>query len=186
MDATYWRRSSTESNSSTPASRYRAWMPFLSPTLSWGRTDDTRGDLKPGPRFRPPRLNPEFPIYLPQIAPLYTREPPSARNSVRRTIVPLQRPSPQPTLTWKRPEPLLLGHFSGTAPHVCPFFASLSLHSAARPSMLLGRSAAADAGPVNSSRPIAWRLTHRATCSWGRRWTVGECKSSRLRSDSWC
>ena len=58
-------------------------------------------------------------------APLYTREPPSARNSVRRTIVQLQRPSPQPTLTWNGPEPLLSGHFSDTAPHLCPFVASL-------------------------------------------------------------
>ena len=70
-------------------------------------------------------LSPGFPICLPQMAPLYTREPPSARNSVRRTIVQLQRPSPQPTLTWNRPEPLLSGHFSDTAPHLCPFFASL-------------------------------------------------------------
>ena len=68
---------------------------------------------------------PGFPICLPQMAPLYTREPPSARNPVRRTIVQLQRPSPQPTLTWNRPEPLLSGHFSDTAPHLCPFFASL-------------------------------------------------------------
>ena len=52
-------------------------------------------------------------------------EPPSARNSVRHTIVQLQRPSPQPTLTWNRPELLLSGHFSDTAPHLCPFFASL-------------------------------------------------------------
>ena len=37
----------------------------------------------------------------------------------------LQRPSPQPTLTWNRPEPLLSGHFSDTAPHLCPFFANL-------------------------------------------------------------
>ena len=57
--------------------------------------------------------------------PLYARRPPSARNSVRRTIVQLQRPSPQPTLTWNRPEPLLSGHFSDTAPHLCPFFANL-------------------------------------------------------------
>ena len=71
------------------------------------------------------RVKPGFPICLPQMAPLYTREPPSARNSVRRTIVQLQRPSPQPTLTWNRPEPLLSGHFSDTAPHLCPFFASL-------------------------------------------------------------
>ena len=70
-------------------------------------------------------FKPGFPICLPQMAPLYTREPPSARNSVRRTIVQLQRPSPQPTLTWNRPEPLLSGHFSDTAPHLCPFFASL-------------------------------------------------------------
>ena len=70
-------------------------------------------------------VEPGFPICLPQMAPLYTREPPRARNPVRRTIVQLQRPSPQPTLTWNRPEPLLSGHFSDTAPHLCPFFASL-------------------------------------------------------------
>ena len=39
------------------------------------------------------RFKPGFPICWPQMAPLYTREPPSARNSVRRTIVQLQRPS---------------------------------------------------------------------------------------------
>ena len=46
-------------------------------------------------RFAGPRwhLYPGFPICWPQMAPLYTREPPSARNSVRRTIVQLQRPS---------------------------------------------------------------------------------------------
>ena len=65
---------------------------------------------------------------------LYTREPPSARNPVRLTIVQLQRPSPQPTLTWNRPEPLLSGHFSDTAPHWCPFFAS--------PFVALGRASA--------------------------------------------
>ena len=82
----------------------------------------TAADLKPH-RLR--TFKPGFPIRLPQMAPLYTREPPSARNPVRRTIVQLQRPSPQPTLTWNRPEPLLSGHFSDTAPHLCPFFASL-------------------------------------------------------------
>ena len=40
-------------------------------------------------------------------------------------------PSPRPTLTWNRLEPLLSGHFSDTAPHVCRFFAMrASLHSA--------------------------------------------------------
>ena len=77
-------------------------------------------------------VKPGFPFCLLQMAPLYTRETPSARNSIRRTIVQFQRPSPQPTLTWNRPEPLLSRHFSDTAPHLCPFFASLSLHSAAR------------------------------------------------------
>jgi hypothetical protein len=39
---------------------------------------------------------PGFPSWLPRMAPLYTLGPPSARTSVRRTIVQLQRPSPQP------------------------------------------------------------------------------------------
>ena len=91
------------------------------------KTDSATTDRRPpGPISRARvAIRPGFPIYLPQMAPLYTREPPSARNSVRRTIVQLQRPSPQPTLTWNRPEPLLSGHFSDTAPHSCPFFASL-------------------------------------------------------------
>ena len=37
-----------------------------------------------------------------------------------------------PRSTGNRLEPLLSGHFSDTAPHVCPFFATASLHSAAR------------------------------------------------------
>ena len=44
--------------------------------------------------------NPGFPFCLLRVPPLYTREPPSARNFVRRTIVQLQRPSPQPAPTW--------------------------------------------------------------------------------------
>ena len=71
-----------------------------------------------------------FPFCLPRMAPLYTRGPPSARNSVHRTIVQLQRPSPQPALTCDRLEPLLSGHSSDTAPHLCPFFVRrASLHS---------------------------------------------------------
>ena len=78
-------------------------------------------------------IRPGFPFCLPRMAPLYTRGPPSARNSVRRTIVQLQRPSPQPALTCDRLESLLSGHFSDTAPHLYPFFARrASLHSAAR------------------------------------------------------
>ena len=74
-------------------------------------------------------LEPGFPICLPRMVPLYTREPPSARNFVRRPIGRLQRLSPQPAVTWKRLEPLLSGHFSDTAPHVCRFFAMrASLH----------------------------------------------------------
>ena len=73
---------------------------------------------------------PGFPFCLPRMAPLYTRGPPSARNSVHRTIVQLQRPSPQPALTCDRLEPLLSGHSSDTAPHLCPFFVRrASLHS---------------------------------------------------------
>ena len=67
-------------------------------------------------------LYPGFPFCLPRMASLYIREPPSARNFVRRTIVQLQRPSPQPALTCDRLEPLLSGHFSDTAPHLCSFF----------------------------------------------------------------
>ena len=67
-------------------------------------------------------LDPGFPFCLPRMASLYIREPPSARNFVRRTIVQLQRPSPQPALTCDRLEPLLSGHFSDTAPHLCSFF----------------------------------------------------------------
>ena len=75
-------------------------------------------------------LEPGFPFCLPRMAPLYTRGPPSARNSVHRTIVQLQRPSPQPALTCDRLEPLLSGHSSDTAPHLCPFFVRrASLHS---------------------------------------------------------
>ena len=76
------------------------------------------------------RIKPGFPFCLPRMAPLYTRGPPSARNSVHRTIVQLQRPSPQPALTCDRLEPLLSGHSSDTAPHLCPFFVRrASLHS---------------------------------------------------------
>ena len=42
--------------------------------------------------------NPGFPFCLPRMAPLYTREPPSPRDCVRRTIVQVRRPSLQPTL----------------------------------------------------------------------------------------
>ena len=43
---------------------------------------------------------PGFPFCLRRMAPLYTRGSPSARNFVRRTIVRLQRRSPQPAPTW--------------------------------------------------------------------------------------
>ena len=60
---------------------------------------------------------------------LYTPEGPSPRNFLRRTIVKLRRPSPQPALTGDRLEPLLSGHSSDTAPHLRPFFARrTSLH----------------------------------------------------------
>ena len=75
--------------------------------------------------------NPGFPFCLPRMAPYTPEGPPSARNSCRRTFVQLQRPSPQPALTCDRLAPLLSGHFSDTAPHVCRFFARrASLHSA--------------------------------------------------------
>ena len=76
-------------------------------------------------------LKPGFPFCLPRMAPYTLEGPPSARNSCRRTFVQLQRPSPQPALTCDRLAPLLSGHFSDTAPHVCRFFARrASLHSA--------------------------------------------------------
>ena len=76
-------------------------------------------------------INPGFPFCLPRMAPYTPEGPPSARNSCRRTFVQLQRPSPQPALTCDRLAPLLSGHFSDTAPHVCRFFARrASLHSA--------------------------------------------------------
>ena len=52
------------------------------------------------------------------MVPLYTREPPSARNLARRPIVQLQRPSPQPALTCDRREPLL-SRISRTPLHTC-------------------------------------------------------------------
>ena len=76
-------------------------------------------------------VEPGFPFCLPRMAPYTPEGPPSARNSCRRTFVQLQRPSPQPALTCDRLAPLLSGHFSDTAPHVCRFFARrASLHSA--------------------------------------------------------
>ena len=50
-------------------------------------------------------FKPGFPFCLPRMAPLYTREPPIPRNFLRRTIVQLRRPSPQPPLTCNRLEP---------------------------------------------------------------------------------
>ena len=93
-------------------------------TLTIAMTDPTNvfamDDIKPG-----------FPFCLPRMAPYTPEGPPSARNSCRRTFVQLQRPSPQPALTCDRLAPLLSGHFSDTAPHVCRFFARrASLHSA--------------------------------------------------------
>ena len=93
--------------------------------LTLGAAEPALGQL-PGPQS----FIPGFPFCLPRMAPLYTRGPPSARNSVHRTIVQLQRPSPQPALTCDRLEPLLSGHSSDTAPHLCPFFVRrASLHS---------------------------------------------------------
>ena len=74
------------------------------PLQAWERTRSSYLSIHHLPRggsFKDRHVShvsyPGFPICLPQMAPLYTREPPSARNSVRRTIVQLQRPSPQPT-----------------------------------------------------------------------------------------
>ncbi len=50
-------------------------------------------------------FNPGFPFCLPRMVPLYTRESPIPRNFLRRTIVQLRRPSPQPPLTCNRLEP---------------------------------------------------------------------------------
>ena len=50
-------------------------------------------------------IYPGFPFCLPRMVPLYTREPPIPRNFLRRTIVQLRRPSPQPPLTCNRLEP---------------------------------------------------------------------------------
>ena len=49
--------------------------------------------------------SPGFPFCLPRMVPLYTREPPIPRNFLRRTIVQLRRPSPQPPQTCNRLEP---------------------------------------------------------------------------------
>ena len=82
---------------------------------------DGRPHLGPGPGF---------PFCLPPMAPLYTRPPPSARNSVHRTIVQLQSPSPQPALTCDRLEPdayenyelcALMGTIVGTVGRHCPW-----------------------------------------------------------------
>ena len=96
--------------------------PLLKNAIDWvSRADEGNRALA--------AYEPGFPICLPRMVPLYTREPPSARNFVRRPIGRLQRLSPQPAVTWKRLEPLLSGHFSDTAPHVCHFFAMrASLH----------------------------------------------------------
>ena len=59
-----------------------------------GWTLDATASLKPG-----------CPFCLPWMAPLYTRRVPSARNFVHRSIVQLQRPSPQPALTGHRRKP---------------------------------------------------------------------------------
>ena len=82
--------------------------------------EPSRRTVYPGFPFCPPNqgLYPGFPICLPRMAPLYTREPPSAQNSVRRAIVQLQRRSPQPALTCDRLEPKLSG-ISQTPLHTC-------------------------------------------------------------------
>ena len=94
----------SEARSRAPASVRLAWVAVYFVT-GGSRAICPRGKLRQSSRVfcqARPCCTPGFPICLPQMAPLYTREPPSARNSVRRTIVQLQRPSPQPTLTWNR------------------------------------------------------------------------------------
>ena len=81
------------------------------------------GRSSAAPSMRISTFSPGFPICLPWMAPLYTREPPTAQKSVRRPIVQLLRPSLRLALTCDRLEPLRSGHSSHTAPHLCPFFA---------------------------------------------------------------
>ena len=59
------------------------------------RFEERRGDSQ---SFATGSSTPGFPFCLPRMAPLYTREPPSPRDCVRRTIVQVRRPSPQPAL----------------------------------------------------------------------------------------
>ena len=60
-----------------------------------------------GTTGRPGGIYVGFPIYLPRMAPLYTRRQPSARNSCSSQHHQRQRPSGQPALTCDRLEPLL-------------------------------------------------------------------------------
>ena len=62
-----------------------------------------------------------FPFCLRRMAPLYTRSPRSHKIFVRRTIVQLQRPSPEPRSTWNRLEPLLPGQFLRHRSILVPF-----------------------------------------------------------------
>ena len=87
------------------------------------RTANPRSSARPSPwASMIPTLYPGFPFCLPWMAPLYTRRAPSARNFVHRSIVQLQRPSPQPALTGDRLEPPGFRHFLDTAPQLGPFF----------------------------------------------------------------
>ena len=84
---------------------------------------------------------PGFPFCLPRMAPLYTRRPPNAPDFVRRTIVRLQRWSPQPAPTWSTS---FQGVISDTAPHLYP--SSPTLHFRPRvslPALAAPRSSAA-------------------------------------------
>ena len=92
-------------------------------------------------RLRQQRTEPGFPFCLPRMAPLYTRRPPNAPDFVRRTIVRLQRWSPQPAPTWSTS---FQGVISDTAPHLYP--SSPTLHFRPRvslPALAAPRSSAA-------------------------------------------
>ena len=90
---------------------------------------------------------------------IHPRAAEPTKLSSSHNLVQLRRPSPQPALPCNRREPLLSGHSSDTAPHVCPFFARrASLHSPRvslpRPvySRLAGYEDLNDAGRVSADQ----------------------------------
>ena len=116
-------------------SRSSASWSWRSTPVSTRRSSSATSPTRPRPTSwtwcRRRALYPGFPFCLPRMASLYIREPPSARNFVRRTIVQLQRPSPQPALTCDRLEPPAFRAFSQTPPHTCALSSpcGTSLHS---------------------------------------------------------